>query len=173
MGGRGWGAQVIAGAGDAVRALNPQIEARAPARRPIKRARPPVLDLGEPNLPWCFILRGAPRTKNTGRAPGSAGLVVPSAAYRRWFHAAMQQVVAVRAAGMRGTCSRPVVVTAIWYRDRDVGDEDRFKVALGDFLQRAGFVLNDSLIHWSGACRRALDRDRPRTAVLIEEDHHV
>lgn len=119
-----------------------------------------------------FAIIGAPRTKNTGSIASAKGqyVIVPSKAYRKWFNAAKKQAPIIRAA-MRGVLlpiALPVTVTAVWYRDRDVGDEDRFKIGLGDFLQRMGIVKNDALIHWSGGCARALDYQRPRTEVTIE-----
>lgn len=60
-----------------------------------------------------------------------------------------------------------VEVTAVFYRDRDQGDEDNFEKALGDTLQRAGVVENDRLIHWTGETRLEVDRARPRVEVTI------
>lgn len=134
-------------------------------RRLLKRARPELASLEEPNLPWSFTILGAPRTKNTGKSP-RPGIVIPSAAYRRWFHAAMEQLPVIRR-DCRGTATVPVDVTAVFFRVRDQGDEDRFCIALGDWLQRAGLVLNDSLIHWTGDTRRELDRARPRIEVCV------
>ncbi len=165
--GRGsWGDAIVA----AMRARkDPRVDqlAAAPKRRAVKRARPPVESLGPPSLPWRFVIDGAPRTKNTGKLT-KGGQIIPSKPYREWFHAAMAQVQRIRAAGIVGIASKPVIVTAHWYRNRDTGDEDRFKVALGDFLERAGFIFNDRLIHWGGGCERRIDRARPRTEILIE-----
>lgn len=142
----------------------------APRRLEVKRAKPELRSLEPLELPCRLVLEGPPRTKNTGKSP-RPGVVIPSATYRRWFAASMSQVRALRDRGLLvGTASEPVTVTALWFRDRNAGDEDRFKVGLGDFLQRAGLVLNDDLIHWSGDCRREIDRERPRTEVLIERD---
>ena len=134
-------------------------------RRALKRLAPPPAPLEAPNLPWQFTIEGAPRTKNTGKSP-RPGVVIPSAAYRRWFHAAIAQLPGIRTR-CRGTCSAPVDVTAVFFRDRDAGDEDRYCIALGDWLQRSGLVLNDSLIHWTGDTRREIDRARPRIVVRI------
>ena len=141
--------------------------APAPAR-PTQRPRKPRvrIDLGPPNLPWSFTILGDPATKNTGKVTRD-GRVVPPKKWRRWFKNSNDQVLAIRARGVRGTCKESVDVTAVFYREKNIGDEDRYKVALGDFLERAGFVWNDSLIHWTGDTRRALDPARPRIEVTI------
>jgi len=139
----------------------------APARPKQQPRKPRVrIDLGPPNLPWSFTILGDPATKNTGKVTRE-GRVVPPKKWSRWFKSALKQVIAIRALGARGTCKEPVDVTAVFYRARNVGDEDRYKVALGDFLERAGFVWNDSLVHWTGETRRALDPARPRIEVMI------
>src|SRR5579871_5023044 len=106
-----------------------------------------------------FVILGAPRTKNTGKVVMRGRvLVVPSAAYRRWYKSALAQApILLAQAGIRTPIAVPVDVTAIFYRDRRTGDEDRYKNALGDYLQRARFIENDVLIHWTGETRRALD----------------
>lgn len=119
-----------------------------------------------------FTIIGAPRTKNTGKvAPTASGKqrVIPPAPYRRWFKHAMQQwpVVRLAARGLQLPLTQPVEVTAVWFRDREAGDEDRYKIALGDFLQRSGLIRNDYQIHWGGDCRRDIDRARPRTEVTV------
>ena len=118
-----------------------------------------------------FTILGAPRTKNTGKIALRDGkqAVIPSAPYRRWFKAAMQQwpVVRLAARELQLPITRPVEVTAVWYRDIDTGDEDRYKIALGDYLQRSGLLKNDSQIHWGGGCRRDKDAARPRTEVVV------
>lgn len=79
----------------------------------------------------------------------------------------MQMPIIRRDCKMRGFCGEPVDVTAVFYRDRDQGDEDRFMIALGDFLEDAGLVWNDDLIHWTGDTRREIDRENPRVEVKI------
>jgi len=137
----------------------------APKRRPVKRAQPPVAALEPANLGWIFTIEGAPRTKGNSRS-GSG--TVPSATYRRWFHAAMEQVPEIRRA-IFGTVQVPVIVKATFYRSRAVkADLDNYLKGLGDYLQRAGFIVNDSLIRgWDGS-RLELDRERPRILVEVE-----
>jgi hypothetical protein len=152
----GWGDQLLR-----------QLRARgqvAPVRRPVKRARP-LGDVTPANLPWAFTIEGPPRTKGNDRAGNGT---IPSVAYRRWFHAAQRQVLAIRAGGIRGVVTVPCNVAPVFYRDRDAGDEDNYFKALGDFLQRAGFIVNDSLIHWAGTERLQVDRARPRIELRIE-----
>jgi hypothetical protein len=150
-------------------------------RSKTKRAKRPTLadTLPEQVAPVTFTIPTAARTKNTGKVV-KGGKVIPPAPWRKWLKAAQQQVPLIRAGYVRrgnvlergappipGCFKRRVEVTAVWYRDADRGDEDRYKVGTGDLLQRLGFVANDDLIHWSGECRRDLDRENPRTEVTI------
>lgn len=124
--------------------------------------------LPEQVAPVRFEIVGAPRTKNTGQAilVGGRPRIIPPKPYRMWFKAAMAQAPIVRAA-CPGRFLARVDVTAIFYRDRAVGDEDRFKIGLGDFLERVGVLKNDNLIHWTGATRLDKDAARPRVEVSI------
>jgi Holliday junction resolvase RusA-like endonuclease len=134
-------------------------------RRAVKRARPLDIALDPANLPWHFAILGAPTSKGNSRA----GLgTIPSAAYRRWFSQAIAQVLVLRAGGLRGVAAIQIAVKATFYRARaHRADLDNYLKGLGDFLQRAGFVLNDSLIQsWDGS-RLELDRDAPRVVVEI------
>ncbi len=138
----------------------------APKRRPVKRVHPVAAPLEPANLPWRFTIEGAPRTKGNSR---SGMGTIPSAAYRRWFYKAVEQVLFIRATGTRGTVQVPVIVRATFFRARaGRADLDNFFKALADYLQSAGFIVNDSLIRgWDGS-RLEIDRDRPRILVEIE-----
>jgi Holliday junction resolvase RusA-like endonuclease len=59
-------------------------------------------------------------------------------------------------------------VTALIYRDARRGDLDNFEHAIGDALQKAGIIKNDSQIEsWDGT-RKLLDKERPRVEITIE-----
>lgn len=60
-----------------------------------------------------------------------------------------------------------VQVKALIYRDRRTGDLDNFQHAIGDALQRAGVIKNDSQIEsWDGS-RKLLDKANPRIELEI------
>jgi Holliday junction resolvase RusA-like endonuclease len=164
MKGRDWGRSLV----EKLRAKgDPRVAGLAERRRrPVKRARPNVATLEPANLGWIFTIEGAPRTKGNSR---SGVGTIPSAAYRRWFHAAMEQVPLIRRAAIHGVIQVPVIVKATFFRARaGVADLDNYTKGLGDYLQRAGFITNDSLIRgWDGS-RLELDRDHPRIVVEIE-----
>jgi hypothetical protein len=72
---------------------------------------------------------------------------------------------------LRGQCgagfSDPVHVRALFYREKNLGDLTNFEQMLGDILQAAGVVANDSLIEsWDGS-RKLKDVNNPRTEVEI------
>ena len=171
-----WGDQLVAGMTPEQRArlVDPLAEkppmtiarVTVPADRPTPVRLPPVGVV----LTIRFVVEGAPRCKNTGKSP-RPGVVIPSAPFRRWLASAKEQAHAIRAhlamRGVRTPIFDPVDVTAVFYRDRAVGDEDRYMVAFGDFLQGAGLIDNDSAIHWTGDTRREIDRDRPRVECVI------
>ncbi len=121
-----------------------------------------------------FTISGAPRTK--GNHPVVARnsrrvLVLPSRPYRQWLNLALAQapraLSACRSTGFALPIAARVDVTARFYRDRAVGDEDNFKKGLGDYLQRAGVVSNDKLIHWTGETRLLKDAANPRIEIEI------
>jgi hypothetical protein len=66
----------------------------------------------------------------------------------------------------------PVLVEAIFYRERDVGDLAGYIQALGDVLEVAGVVSNDRLIAgWpiprDGRLPLRKDAERPRIELFI------
>ena len=131
------------------------------------------MQIGGLGMKYEMTIEGPPRTKGNSPvavARGTRVLVLPSKNYRKWFKAAMAQLpLLVQQSGIREPLTGRVNVTAIWFRDRNSGDEDNFKKGLGDFLQKAGFVANDRQIHWAGECRLDKDSERPRVEIVIEE----
>lgn len=113
-----------------------------------------------------------PRTKKTsprlvtikpkGKQPFQK--ILPSKAYVEWEAAALRAVKGMLYEAI--TC--PVNCRAIFYRDRLSGDAVGFYQALADFLQKAGFVVNDVLIvSWDGT-RLAKDVAEPRIELILE-----
>lgn len=92
-------------------------------------------------------------------------IIAPSAAHDHWFRRALPQVVS---AWRRPPITVPVRVAAIFHRaDRRRIDLVNAMQALADLLERAGVILNDSLVaSWDGS-RIRIDRERPRVEVEI------
>ena len=135
-----------------------------------------------------FVIPGPPRTKKTsnrvisipkkgahrcarcGHMPGFPK-VLPSEAYEQWEAAAVLHCAIIKAAlrsvGVELPITAPVSVDAQIYRDRNVGDVCGYQQAIGDMLQDAGIISNDSQIEdWDGT-RRRIDRESPRVEIWI------
>jgi Holliday junction resolvase RusA-like endonuclease len=121
---------------------------------------------------YSFKILGAPRTKNKAtpvRTKSGKLAFLPGKQYLKWLKCAQQQIPLIRVeSGIIAPLSQPVEVTAVFYRDRNVGDQDNYQKGLGDFLQKAGIIKNDKLIHWTGLTRLDKDTERPRIEVKIE-----
>ena len=136
-----------------------------------------------------FILEGAPRTKKThsrivnipkagsrkcpacGHRPGFPK-VLPSEAHEKWHKGAILECLYIKAELVRSGVSLPIAdavnVRAVFYRESRVGDACGFYQALGDLLQDAGIIVNDSQIaSWDGS-RLEKDADRPRIEVWLQ-----
>lgn len=136
-----------------------------------------------------FIIEGAPRTKKThsrivqipkagsrkcpacGHRPGFPKLL-PSKAHDKWHKDAMLECLYVKADLVRAGVHLPIYdvvnVRAVFYRESRVGDACGFYQALGDLLQDAGIIVNDSQIaSWDGS-RLAKDAGRPRIEVWLQ-----
>ncbi len=139
-----------------------------------------------------FAINAVPRTKKTsniavtirpkdGRRPFQT--VLPSAAYQKFFRAAMKESPLIKAglrqAGVELPIQGDLNVCALFYRDRDQGDAVGFYQALGDFLQSprekngketrqgAGLIVDDRQVKsWNGSELR-LDYKHPRIEVFI------
>lgn len=118
-----------------------------------------------------FTIRGAPRTKkNHGRViqRGRRKFHVQSEAHHNWHEAAMWQCADVRGGWEGFPLMFPLRVTALFYRDRDVGDLVGYQQALADLLEDGGIIQNDRLIRsWDGT-RLLKDAANPRIEISIE-----
>jgi len=134
-----------------------------------------------------FVIDGAPRTKkNSGRivtipagrrcrfcgvARGFSKLL-PSEAHEEWYKSAITQAFVIKALlagrGVELPISGAVSVECLVYcENRNIGDVAGYYQAVGDFLQSAGIIVNDSQIEdWDGS-RRAVDKHRPRIEIYI------
>jgi Holliday junction resolvase RusA-like endonuclease len=119
-----------------------------------------------------FEIIGPPRTKGNSRVFASTKgkpVFLPSAPYRKWLKAAMQQLPIIRlATRILEPLRCPVRVSAVFYRQCAAGDLDNFKKGLGDYLHRARLIENDrQIVSWDGS---KLDKDaaRPRVEVAIQ-----
>ena len=132
-----------------------------------------------------FTILGPPRTKKTSqrivrnRATGKR-LIISAKVKADWEQTAVEQlraqrgpttIVNVRRKGkVVATPVRfagPVRVTALFYRDKDLGDATGYYQALADAMEKAGIVANDRQIEdWDGT-RRLIDRANPRVEVEV------
>lgn len=134
-----------------------------------------------------FTIPGAPRTKkNSQRLGVGPKKIRPSAAYEKWFDAAMSQAPPIVVAANRITrlpYALPVAVEAHFYLDVQSGqwgDLNGYQQALGDWLQAAkcdrhgrrlrngaGIIDDDQLIRsWDGS-RIHTDLSAPRIEVIL------
>jgi len=129
---------------------------------------------------------GIPRTKKTSqrvvRSRRGKVHVLPSENSKAWEDAAIVSIIrqhpqrphAVMKGRKEGKRLRwfalpnaPVHVRALFYREANRGDLTGFKQAVGDALERAGIIPNDSLIEsWDGS-RKLIDRKNPRVELEI------
>lgn len=135
-----------------------------------------------------FVITGPPRTKKTssriiqipkkggkkcagcGHRPGFPK-VLPSEAHEAWLKEAMIQAARIKAILRKRGHTLPlegkVSVEALIYRERLTGDACGFYQAIGDMLQTAGFISNDSQIEdWDGS-RRLKDAKKPRIEIYL------
>ncbi len=140
-----------------------------------------------------FTIEGPPRTKKTSnqivqvkyrdKKTGQMRKftkVLPSEAYRKWFHNAMSRSPIIRTIlrdrGIPLPLTGRVHVAAVFYRDADTGDLTGYEQALGDWLQSpqlrpkrngAGIIIDDKQIKcWDGT-HLEIDRANPRIEVTI------
>jgi Holliday junction resolvase RusA-like endonuclease len=120
-----------------------------------------------------LVLPGRTPTKGNRPTPIRPGLVLPSKQYRRWIKATETAALTLWARlvrlGARLPCSAPIAVTvAVYLPSRQRGDEDNYKKAIGDWLQKNTFVANDQLIHW-GEFHIFVDKLAPRLELTVEQ----
>lgn len=118
-----------------------------------------------------FTVTGAPRTKkNHGerwRPKGSNRvLTVPSKAWREWAQfAVIENMVPFQD---YESVQIEVNCRALFYRDACRGDAVGYYQGLADLLEKRGVVQDDKLVvSWDGS-RLLIDRENPRTEVVLE-----
>lgn len=118
-----------------------------------------------------FTIEGPPRTKKTSnrlvtRKRDGRQFVIPSAANASWTKAAVMQ--------LRTQCQVPprldipVNLTAVVYREKNLGDLIGYLQAIADALESAEVVTNDRLIVSFDGSRMLKDPSRPRVEITIE-----
>lgn len=115
---------------------------------------------------FAATVEGAPRTKKNSAQliPGFHPRIVPSKAYRTWERSAVPQL---RAAWRRAPLTDAVQVSAVFYREKNLGDLCGYLQALGDALEVAGVIANDRQIaSWDGS-RLAKDAANPRVELTL------
>ena len=113
------------------------------------------------------MIPGPPRTKKNHsrivRYGGKAG-ILPSEAYMEWEANGLKTC---KIKGRKGL-AEPLNVRATIYRATLTGDAVGYYQAIGDFLQKAGVVVDDKwLVSWDGT---RLDKDAasPRVELTLE-----
>ena len=123
-----------------------------------------------------FVLPVTPRTKkNHGSVikRGKRKFHIPSAPYRDMetlikkeaglAMVRLERWVAVAWLGI----AQPLNCTAIFYREKNIGDAVGYYQGLADALEAAGIVANDKwIVQWDGS-RLAKDADRARIEVTL------
>jgi hypothetical protein len=130
-----------------------------------------VLSVARAGLGFRLVLPGAIPTKGNRPTPVRPGLVLPSKPYRDWLKRTEYDALVLwsrlRQAGAILPWSQPLLAQAyVYLPTRARGDEDNYHKAIGDWLQKRGFVANDRLIKWGDGCV-ALDRQEPRLELVI------
>jgi len=93
--------------------------------------------------------------------------VMPADNFRDWQKTAIPELR--MAWGRRAPLTCEVEVTAIFYRERNVGDLVGYQQALADVLQDAEILSNDrQIVAWDGS-RMRKDPARPRVEIGITE----
>jgi len=118
-----------------------------------------------------LVLPGRTPTKGNRPTPIRPGLVLPSKQYRRWIKATETAALTLWArlahSGVRLPRSAPIAITvAVYLPSHQRGDEDNYKKAIGDWLQKYYFVANDRLIHW-GEFHIFVDKLAPRLELTV------
>lgn len=119
-----------------------------------------------------LVIVGEPRTKKNSpriarnRRTG-ARFVLPSEASEDWKAMAIEQLVRIMGNRPWRALDGPLHVKALFYRARNVGDLDNFCAAVGDFLQAAKVIKNDSQIESWDHSRKLIDKSNPRVEIEI------
>lgn len=122
-----------------------------------------------------LVIEGPPRTKKTGQRifrnkKTGAPFITSKASASAWEKDAIRQLkLQALCMGKEGPIERPVHVMALFYRDARRGDLTNYQQALGDALQSAGIIANDSLIESWDLSRKLIDREWPRVEIWIRD----
>lgn len=118
---------------------------------------------------FAVVIPGEPRPKGNGYG-NVGGRIIPNALYARWEKKATP---ILRAAWARAGFTEPldrkhhVAINVQVYRSREVGDLLNYFQAVGDVLQGAKVLANDSAARsWDGG-RMHIDRERPRVEICV------
>lgn len=132
-----------------------------------------------------YVINGPPRTKKNSsniahnRATG-ARFIAPDPVKAAWERMAVDTLktqlqptttvirkIKGRPVEVPVQFTGPVRVTALFYREKNLGDTCGFYQALGDALEKSGVLANDRQIEdWDGS-RRCIDRANPRVEVEV------
>lgn len=135
----------------------------------VKKLKPPALPLFPVGERWRFEIPGPPRTKKTsqmiGRRRDGTPFIMSATFTRDWAAHAIGELK--RQWHRAGAINQPVAVRAGIFRERATGDATGFYQAIGDALQNAFVIMNDSLIeHWDGS-RRLKSAENPRVVIFV------
>ena len=90
--------------------------------------------------------------------------MIPSKPYLAWEKTAIPQI---QAQFQRPPITTPCSIEALFFRKRCTGDLNNFLAAVADALQKAGVLVNDSLVFsWDGS-RRMLSADPLHTHTVV------
>ena len=97
--------------------------------------------------------------------------MLPSEQYETWELEALAQCVGIKAQlrsmGIETPIAGLISIEAQIYRQTETGDANGYYQAIGDMLQKAQIIINDSQIEdWDGS-RRLKDPARPRVEIYI------
>ena len=116
-----------------------------------------------------FTVIGPPRTKKTHnriitRRSDGRQFVIPSSQNESWTKSAVRQL---RAQCHDQPLDVPVNLTAIVYREKNIGDLIGYLQAIADALETAKVVTNDRLIVGFDGCRMTKDAVNPRVELTV------
>ncbi len=121
-----------------------------------------------------LIILGRPVTKKNhsriivNRRSGRP-MLIPSKQAKSWESDAIEQIRRQPPVcrGFWEAASVPLSLSALVYRDRNVGDLGNYLAAICDALERAGVVVNDRLIQSFDGSRLLIDRKNPRVELEL------
>jgi Holliday junction resolvase RusA-like endonuclease len=127
---------------------------------------------------YAFVLPGPPRTKKTSNQARRSGkhcpacrlgtghiIVRPSERFLQW-QALVKNFVS-KAPELNLALTGQLELSALVYRDKNIGDLGGYLNAICDVLQECGIVLNDRQIASFDGSRLHKDADNPRVEVAL------